>query len=166
MNRQVNGTLIWYYCICHREVWLIAHQINPDEDHEHLVLGRFIHENTYLKDKHEIAIGNIKVDLIKGDKGSYVVGEIKKSRRSEKSARLQLLYYLYVLKNDYGIVTKGVLLFPEEKRREEVMLDEKNELEVKKAIEEIEKIIVLEKPPACNKVFWCKQCAYAEFCWA
>ncbi len=29
---HVNGTLIWYYFICQREVWLMGHQLNPDED--------------------------------------------------------------------------------------------------------------------------------------
>lgn len=27
---EVTGTLIWYYYICKREVWLMFHQIAPD----------------------------------------------------------------------------------------------------------------------------------------
>ena len=36
---HVNGTLIWYYFICQREVWLMGHQLNPDEDNAYLKSG-------------------------------------------------------------------------------------------------------------------------------
>ncbi|MCD6318594.1 Dna2/Cas4 domain-containing protein, partial [Candidatus Aerophobetes bacterium] len=27
--RRITGTLIWYYYICRREVWLMAHELHP-----------------------------------------------------------------------------------------------------------------------------------------
>lgn len=62
---HVNGTLIWYYFICQREVWLMGHQLNPDEDNAYLEIGRFIQETTYLRDKKEINLGFIKLDIIR-----------------------------------------------------------------------------------------------------
>jgi len=37
-------TLIWYYYICPREVWLMAHEINPEQDNPLMELGRIFHE--------------------------------------------------------------------------------------------------------------------------
>jgi len=161
----VNGTLIWYYTICHREVWLMSHQLTPNQQDDNVVLGRFIHENSYLRDKHEVLVGNIKIDLVRGTGGQTLIGEVKKSRRAEHSARLQLKYYLYVLKQ-YGIETRGVLFFPEEKRKEEITLDIDGSKEVEAAIDGVHKIVASTLPPTPVKVHWCKNCAYAEFCWA
>jgi len=35
--KNITGTLIWYYYICERECWLMAHQINPHQ--ENALLG-------------------------------------------------------------------------------------------------------------------------------
>ncbi|GAF26198.1 RecB family exonuclease [Moorella thermoacetica Y72] len=161
----VNGTLIWYYTICHRQVWLMAHHLTPDQQDENVVLGRFIHENSYKRDRHELLIGDIKIDLVRGTGGKTLVGEIKKSSRSEQSARLQLKYYLYILRK-YGLDINGVLFFPEEKRKEEIVLDEGGVKEVETAIAGIKRIISLPVPDPPVKVHWCHSCAYAEFCWA
>lgn len=161
----VNGTLIWYYSICHRQVWLMARHLTPDEQDDNVVLGRFIHENTYQRDKHEILIGNIKIVLVRGAKGSALVGEIKKSSRAAASARLQLKYYLYVLRQ-YGVDLKGMLFFPEEKRNEEVVLDEQGIKEVESTIASVQKIVAAPAPDLPQKTRWCRSCAYAEFCWA
>ena len=40
----VNGTLIWYYNICRREVWLMCRNIVPDQSDENIDYGRFMHE--------------------------------------------------------------------------------------------------------------------------
>lgn len=161
----VNGTLIWYYTICRRQVWLMSRQLTPDQQDENVALGRFIHENSYQRDKHELLIGNIKIDLMRGARGKVMVGEIKKSSRAEQSARLQLKYYLYVLKG-YGVNINGILFFPEEKRNEEIVLDEKGINEVEAAIAGAKGIISLPFPDPPVKVHWCRSCAYAEFCWA
>lgn len=62
---DVNGTHIWYYFICKREVWLITHQIAADQEDDNLEIGRFISETSYQRQKKEMLIGNIKVDRIR-----------------------------------------------------------------------------------------------------
>src|SRR5690554_2637589 len=94
---KVTGTLIWYYFICKREVWLMAHSIEADQDNEFIDIGRFIQNNTYQREKKEILLGNIKLDILKKEKGQVIVGEVKKSSRFKESARMQLSYYLYEL---------------------------------------------------------------------
>lgn len=162
---RVNGTLIWYYYVCKREVWLIAHNINADQDNEFLDVGRFIHENSYKRDRKEINVGNVKLDVLQRDEGRWVVGEVKKSSKYVLSAKMQLLYYLWILK-EMGIDVKGELLFPEEKKRVEVLADEESLKELKSAEEDIVRIINQSMPPVAQRIPFCKNCAYLEFCWA
>ncbi|WP_245589919.1 CRISPR-associated protein Cas4 [Caldanaerobius polysaccharolyticus] len=164
-ERRVNGTLIWYYYVCKREVWLIAHNISADQDNEFLDVGRFIHENSYKRDRKEINVGNVKLDVLQRDEGQWVVGEVKKSSKYVLSAKMQLLYYLWILK-EMGIDVKGELLFPEEKKRVEVLADEESLKELKRAEEDIVRIINQSMPPVAQRIPFCKNCAYLEFCWA
>lgn len=161
----VSGTLVWYYYICPREVWLISHQINPDQDNDNVVLGRYIGENTYQREKKEISVGNSKIDVFHTENGKMVIGEVKKSSKYKESARMQLAFYLSELK-ERGIMARGKLRFPKEKVREEVILDERTEQELDKVRREILRIVYMEKPPQPRKIQFCKKCAYAEFCWS
>lgn len=162
---HVTGTLIWYYYICQRQVWLMSHQINPDEDNANLDLGRFIHEQSYQRDKKEISLGHIKIDIMRKDQNGLVIGEVKKSSKFETSARMQLAYYLLQLENA-GITARGELYFPKEKKKTEVSLTEELRKELENAVREILRIIYLEKSPVVKKINWCKNCAYGEFCWS
>lgn len=161
----MTGTLVWYYYICQREVWLMGRQITPDEDNPNVELGRFIHELRYGRDKKEINLGNIKLDLIRRDGEEIIVGEIKKSSHFKESARMQLGFYLKELKQR-GIKARGELFFPEEKRKERVDLTADLEEELDRVERDILRIIYLELPPAPEKNKWCRRCAYAEFCWS
>lgn len=165
MGFAVTGTLVWYYYICKREVWLMAHQMTPDQDNENLRIGKIIGENSYSRDKKEINLGNAKLDLIKTENGDLVVGEVKKSSRFVESASKQLLFYLLQLK-EMGISARGELLIPEEKKKIVVILDETSEGVIRSAIKDIEMIVAQELAPEPVKNKYCKNCAYNEFCWA
>lgn len=163
---NITGTHIWYYYCCPREVWLMLHQVNPDEDDDNMDLGRFLHEITYVRDKSkEISLGNIRLDIVRQDKEGMVVGEVKKSSKYLKSAQMQLAFYLSELK-ERGIDAKGELLFPKEKKKEEVILTEEMEQELLDAMEAIRRIAAESRPPQTRKIGLCKSCAYKEFCWA
>jgi CRISPR-associated exonuclease Cas4 len=165
LDFSITGTLIWYYYICKREVWLMAHQLVPDQDQENLHIGRIVGESTYPRDKKEIDLGNAKIDLIRTENGELVVGEVKKSSRFIESASKQLLFYLFQLK-EMGIKARGELLFPEEREKQDILLDDTAELEIKQAMEDIRTIISLNKPPEAVKIKCCRKCAYSEFCWS
>lgn len=162
---RVNGTLIWYYHICKREVWLMARKISPDQDDSNIQLGRFMHEQSYNREKKEVSIGNVVVDVINKKDGFLVLGEVKKSSRFEESAKMQLAYYLLEIKR-HGFEGKGILMFPKEKKRVDIELTD----DLIKELEEIEKDIVKiakqEYPPKPEKIKYCTNCAYGEFCWA
>jgi CRISPR-associated exonuclease Cas4 len=162
---KITGTLIWYYYICKREVWLISHGINADQRDDNIEIGKFLHENSFSRNKKEFEIHGMKIDIIKSEKGKLIVGEIKKTSKFKRSARMQLLLYLSELA-DEGYNATGVLMFPREKKREEVCLDEDSIKELEKAKEAIKNIAGLEKPPKPEKIKYCGKCAYSEFCWS
>jgi CRISPR-associated exonuclease Cas4 len=144
----------------------MAHELNASQDNTFLEIGRLLSQETYKRERKEITVGNLKMDILKkGKDGRMIVGEIKKSSRFQKSAINQLSFYLYRLKK-MGIQATGELLIPKEKRRITVILDEDREKELKKAFFSIEKIIEQEKPPEAIKIRFCRNCAYQEFCWA
>lgn len=164
-NFNITGTLIWYYYICKREVWLIAHALEPDQNNELLEIGRIIQENTYKRARKEISIGNIKVDMLGKSNGKIIIGEVKKSSRYKQSAKMQLAFYLLELEKR-GIKAEGYLRFPKEKNKIKIELDEKTRNDLKEAVFDIRRIIVTEKPPVVKKNKYCRKCAYQEFCWA
>lgn len=163
MDIEVTGSLMQSYSICKRQVWLMAHQIIPDQEHPYIEIGRLIDDNSYDRDRKKIHFENVVLDLVRIDKDSLLIGEVKKSSRAESSARMQLLFYLYKLKQS-GIVAKGQLLFPEERKREIIELTPETEDQIIKSIEEIKEIIQKEKAPTFSKIPYCKNCGYKEFC--
>lgn len=162
---RITGTLMWYYFICHREVWLMARQVIPEQDNELIDLGRFLQERAYARDKKEIQVGHLKFDLVRRKDGELVIGEVKKSSKYERSAFMQLALYLYELRQ-LGIDADGELLFPEEKKRVTVTLTPELINEVEKTKKEILKIVYLDVPPQPVKIKYCRSCAYGGFCWS
>jgi CRISPR-associated exonuclease Cas4 len=164
LDININGTLIWYYYICKREVWLMARSINPDQDNPYIDLGRLVHETSYKREKKEIVFDNVKMDIITDGDQQIVVAEIKKSSRFEKSATMQLAFYLKKLK-DAGMEATGELRFPTEKRREKVELSDDILNELETACEDIKSIILMDTAPKPEQCQYCKPCGYNEFCW-
>ncbi|HHV73338.1 MAG TPA: CRISPR-associated protein Cas4 [Thermoanaerobacterium sp.] len=163
MYEEVTGSLVQSYSICKRQVWLMAHQIIPDQEHPYIEMGRLIDDISYDRDRKKINFENVVIDLVRNDNGNLLVGEVKKSSKTVDSARLQLLFYLYKLKQS-GIDAKGQLFFPEERKKIDVRLTSESEVEVVSAINEIRDIINMDKAPAFKKIPYCKNCGYKEFC--
>jgi len=78
---------------------------------------------------------------------------------------MQVAFYLYYLKKEKNIELKGQILIPKERKTEEVILNQELEEKLKIDIENIEKIISLDKPPKLEKIKYCNLCAYKEICW-
>ena len=73
-----------------------------------------------------------------------------------------MLYYLYVMKSR-GIIRKGLLSYPSERKTVEVVLDEAGEVQVKIAMQNINRIVNREIPKF-KKLPYCRKCAYKDFC--
>jgi len=81
---RISGTIVNSYVNCPREAWLQAHKIIPFQDDELLEMGRLINENAYARDMRKIILDNIEIDLINGKEGNILIGEVKKSSKSEE----------------------------------------------------------------------------------
>lgn len=162
----VTGTDIWYYMICKRESWLMSHEITPDEEDENIEIGRFMQEYMMQKSgRQEVETGNATMDRLKKVDGEYVVEEIKKSSRYKESSRMQLLYYLDILR-EIGIEARGQLVFPKERKRETLEWTPERKEELDEVIRDIRRIARLPVPPRPEKIKFCWKCAYREYCWA
>jgi CRISPR-associated exonuclease Cas4 len=162
---NITGTLVWYYYICHREVWLMSRQINAFQDNDFLEIGRLIHDESYRREKKEIQFDNSKFDMVKSKNGELVVAEIKKSSRFQKAATMQLAFYLWKLEQK-GIPAKGEIRVPKEKIRKIISLTKELKEELKETLQNIKTIIDMEKPNPPQKIKFCKNCSYNEFCWS
>ena len=159
---KITGTLISYYFICKTKLWLHANRINLEDNSEEVRIGKVLHE--IREDRvSEVAFENIKLDKITKD---YVI-EVKKSDSDLESAKWQLLYYLYILKQK-GIEKKGRLEVFEKnkqnKKRFEVVLDEESEERLQEILVGIEKFVSLPQPPKPRFESKCRKCAYFEYC--
>lgn len=163
---RIGGTLVWYWSICPRQVWLMARGVEPNPQDESLSLGRLLDQNSYSRERHQLTFGDNKFDFMQsGNDGHLVVCEVKKSSRAEASARLQLAHYLYDLRKA-GIEAKGLLMFPSEKKRVEVELTDELMAKLDGIYAKIEELAERELPPPAEMGKYCKKCAYADYCWS
>ena len=162
---RIIGSLIWYYYVCKRQIWLTAHSLSPFQDNPYLELGRFIQEQSYKGHKKSLRLENLELDLIHKEGEKHILlGEIKKSSWNSKSACMQLAFYLKFLKS-YGVQAKGEVLIPREKKRISVTLTSEIERELEQVEKEIVKIANQKLPPPAEKIDFCCGCGWREFCW-
>lgn len=161
---NINGTMIWYYLVCKREVWLIGHGIESDQENENIQIGKLLHEQSYKRENKEISINNSRMDMIKKKNNKLVIVEIKKSSKTINAAKMQLLYYIYQAKTE-GVNITGELRIPKEKRIIKVNLNEQNTKDLEDIINGI-KTIINGNIPELLRNSHCRNCAYSEFCWA
>lgn len=161
-NFNITGVMVQYYVTCKRELWFFANQINMNYNNEDIDIGNLIHRKSYSRENKEIKLDNMVFDYVKNE-GNLTIFEIKKSSNLTIGAKYQLYYYLYNMKL-LGKEVKGVLVYPKEKKREEILLSSEIEKEIIEIIEETKKIINLKKPPIASKKPYCKRCSFFELC--
>jgi CRISPR-associated exonuclease Cas4 len=165
VSTEVTGTLVWYYAICPREAWLMAHQMEPEREFELLAEGRLNQEAHYKRSTKELSLPGMRLDRVRREGGKLIVSEVKKSSRFLPATRLQLGYYLWRLAEE-GMEASGEILVPEERKREVVELTPELKESVETLVREIESLVERPEPPPAEKIPFCKRCAYAEFCWS
>ncbi len=165
MSTEVTGTLVWYYAICPREAWLMAHEIEPERDFDLLAEGRLNQEAHYKRATKELALPGMRLDQVRREGDRLIVSEVKKSSRFLPATRLQLGYYLWRLAEE-GMEASGEILVPEERKREVLEFTPELRAEVEALVAKIEALVREPAPPPAKKIPFCKKCAYAEFCWS
>jgi len=160
----ITGTAILSYTVCKRQAWLTLHRFLPEQENEYLTIGNFIHQNTFKNQgQKEIALPGAKLDMIWKNRSITVVGEIKKSSRSIKGGRVQLLYYLSLLEAK-GLKSKGEIIIPQEHRRLPVELNKETKQELQEVKEALIKLGKEEIPPKPKRKGICSKCGYFNFC--
>lgn len=162
-NLKVQGIQFNYYYICKRKLWLFSKGITMEDSNDRVQQGKITHENSYKnkEEKKEKLIDNlIKIDIIEKD----YVREIKLTSKMKNSDKMQLLYYLYYLKQ-LGINKKGTLNYVKERKVEEVILTKDDEDKIEEALLEIRKLLELKYPPKVKKFPYCKNCSYYKYCY-
>lgn len=160
---NITGVMVQYYKACWRELWYFANNINMDYESEDVAIGRLIHDRSYSRERKSIQFGEVSFDFMRTGNDN-IVFEVKKSSLLEEPARWQLYYYLWYAKKS-GKELKGMLVYPKEKRNEELVLTPEVEKEIERIREEIPDIVSRPSPPKAEKKPYCKRCTYYELCW-
>ncbi|WP_055106670.1 CRISPR-associated protein Cas4 [Paenibacillus ihumii] len=156
---SIRGIEMHYYAVCKRKLWLFNRGIGFEQQHDRVAEGKILHEHAYERLDRELSIDDIAVvDALDGD----WIREVKISSKMENADRLQMLYYLYLLR-ERGVEKKGLLSYPKEKKTTEICLDFEETLEVRAALEGVHQVLNGELPPF-QKLKYCSKCAYQDFC--
>lgn len=160
---KTQGVKINYYYVCKRKLWFFSKGITMEDNSDRVMSGKLVHQNSYTREKNkELNVDDmLKIDIIDKE----YVREVKISSKMEEADEMQLLYYLFYLKQ-LGINKKGVLNYVKEKKREEVELTEEVELKIKDALLDISRILEESKPPKLQKLPYCSKCSYYNLCFA
>lgn len=162
---RITGTQINYLFVCVRKLWLFHHHIEMEHTSDYVDLGQLLHEEAYPREKKREAVIDslIQIDFI--DKEG-VLHDVKSGQSMEQAHEMQILYYLYVLKQKGLPNRKGTINYPRQRRTTEVELTPEKEREVESAMAQIQEITALPTPPEAEFTRLCRSCAYAELCWS
>ena len=159
---RITGVMIEYFFICKKKLWYFANQIQMENEHENVAIGKTIDEGSYPNEnKHLLIDGTINIDFIRQHKQIH---EVKKSKSIEEASIWQVKYYLYYLKNLGMEGVSGVIDYPLLRRNVVVELEKEDEQKIRELIKNIESIVMLPVPPTIEKTRICSQCAYYELC--
>ena len=166
---RITGTEVHYYVLCPRKLWWFSHGVEQEhvtgsQGAENVALGQQLQEGSYPgKARKEVMIDDLlRIDFLEGG----AVHEIKKSRGAHRATIYQLLYYLYYLKREKGMVTTGVIDYPKERRKETVELTAERQAEVEEILAGLQTTREQAVPPPVPKPMpICKKCSYQDLCW-
>ncbi|EOT28171.1 CRISPR-associated protein Cas4 [Enterococcus saccharolyticus] len=161
---KITGTMINYYFVCHRKLWLHVHRLSFEEQHENVQLGKLLDQSSYTREKKQIMIDEtVNIDFLQDWK---IIHEVKKSKSMEESAEWQVRYYISYLRKKGIAVERGILDYPLLKKRKEILLNDEEEEKLKDILLDIEYISNQENAPATINKKWCKKCAFYEYCFS
>lgn len=162
MNKEITGVMIYYYEVCKRKLWYFYHEIQMEQGNENVEIGKILDEETYKRDKKHINIDNVvNIDFIRS-KG--ILHEVKKSKKIEEASILQVKYYLYFLSKKGVTNIKGKIDYPLLKQSVDIELEEDDIKNIENILQDIEEIVIKDRPPQLNKKGICKSCAYYDLC--
>lgn len=163
---HITGTMVAYYYICHRKLWLFSKGLNMENvsGNADVIKGKMLHEERFSREAHkEIGFDNIKIDFLRfGDQ--VFVHEIKKSRKFEEAHIWQLKFYIYQLQLRSVNCEAGVIHYPQSMRKLDVVFTAEDRALLEDALQGIMEVQRLACPPPVLGRKVCNKCAYYDFC--
>lgn len=161
-DTRITGLMIQYYHVCRRELWFMSRDIDINRETTNIQRGTHIDKTSYKDSRKSFQIDSrIQIDLL--DSGDLM--EVKASSALEQPARMQLLFYLWYLREIHDVEKDGVLAYPTERTRERVELNSKTVAQVEETIEGILDTVAADTPPKLEKKAYCDSCLYQDICW-
>lgn len=159
---RITGLMVQYYHVCERELWFMSRGIDIDRETVNIQRGTHVDETSYQDARQSFMIGNrIQLDVL--DSGDIM--EVKVSSTLEEPARMQLLFYLWYLREIHGVEKDGILAYPTERTRESITLDAESTEKIEKTVAGILDVVGRERPPPLEKKSYCDSCLYQDLCW-
>jgi len=167
-EQHITGTMVAYYFICKRKLWLFAKGLNMENvsENANVVKGKLLHETRFQREQNrEFTFDNIKIDfLVYGDQ--VYVHEIKKSKKFENAHTWQLKFYIFSLRQKNVNCSGGVIHYPASMRKVEIEYEPEDDLKIREALGDIASLLKKDSlPPKTGKKI-CSKCAYFDFCFA
>lgn len=163
---HITATHVNLYHVCHRELWLHAHEVRMEHTSDTVSEGKLIHETAYpqrAERYREVVLAGVKIDFY--DPQAKVVHEIKKSNKVEAAHLAQVKYYLYILEQNGVEGATGLLEYPTLRKTETVELTPTDRAAIVNWLGEITHLISSSVcPPLLHKPI-CKSCSYYDFCY-
>jgi len=159
---RITGLMIQYYHVCKRELWFMSRGIDIDRETTNIQRGTHVDETSY-RDKRSSYMMDNRIQLNVLDSGSIM--EVKVSSKMEEPARMQLLFYLWYLREIHGIEKDGVLAYPAERTREQIELDASAVGTVEATVAGVLRVVDRDSPPELERKPVCDACLYQDLCW-
>lgn len=160
---RITGTMVNYYLVCPRKLWLHSRNLGFEDTSELVMLGSLLHESSFAREKKEILIlGQIRLDHTT-EGTAVVVHEVKKTGSQHEAARAQLLFYLLELEF-LGIKSVGELHFRSSRQKQPVVLDEQSRTWIRRILADMIVLLKQSNPPPMPRKAPCKRCAYRDYC--
>ena len=159
---QITGTLVNYYITCKREAWLYAHHIHADQEDENVLMGKAL-ADIKESDLQDFAFSNLKFDKLSKQRGHYLITEYKKSLKNPEAGKMQLLFYIYLLKIGLNLKeVKGKLISGKTVIAIEDNAENFTKIEI--ILNDIVALVNEPKPPKFRPQKICESCAYRDYC--
>lgn len=175
---RIGGMLVGYYALCPRKAWQSMRGLWMEQESDAVAIGRLIGETSYARERKEIDLRATAPDgtelvarLDWADLKDGVLHETKKGRSTEAAHRLQLQFYLWLLKlsgvtRDDGQPFRGMLNYPALKRTEPVELTPADEQRLQEIVAELRRLAAEPAPPPrITRRAFCRKCAFEELCY-
>lgn len=169
---RYSGTVVYYAALCGRKLWWFTHGLEQESGSDLVAQGRNLQERSYSERRKEVEIsGALRVDGIDvvtrdGGTTTITIHEVKRSRTGYHAQRMQLLHYMRTLRSLGMSSVRGVLEYPQQRRRVEVLLTPESESELDVLLSQIDEVRKAEAPPVvADRAGFCENCAYDDLCW-